>query len=105
MTHPPPHRTEPRLVDWTWVTVGNGARLHGIAEDDPIGDALEDEPFGHGTTLCGRTGDLNVPGIFTRMGVDRCQRCCDRAGYPTGTGSPKNDDRCRDVLTARHETH
>jgi len=48
---------------------------------------------------CGRTAAwLSIPGMFTRMGAQRCTGCCRVLGYPVGKGSPKNDDACRRIL-------
>ena len=48
---------------------------------------------------CGRTaGGLWIPGMFTRMGAQRCIGCCRALGYPPGKGSPKNDPACRVLL-------
>ena len=51
------------------------------------------------TFACGRTVKAAyIPGIFSRMGLPRCNRCCDAVGFPRGVGSPKNDDVCRELL-------
>jgi hypothetical protein len=48
---------------------------------------------------CGRVAEgLWIPGMFTRMGAERCKGCCRALGYPQGKGSPKNDDACRVLL-------
>lgn len=51
-----------------------------------------------GETACGIRGRLTIPGVFSRLGCPRCGVCCERLGYPVGDGSPKNDDRCREIL-------
>jgi hypothetical protein len=51
-----------------------------------------------GPALCGIGVSQTIPGMFDRMGADRCKDCCDRLGYPHGVGSPKNDQACRDML-------
>jgi len=79
-----------------WVVFGNWQRLHHAVEliADPHEWCYRDV-----RTACGVTVDrAHVPGIFTRMGTDRCAHCCDRAGFPRGIGSPKNDDACRALL-------
>lgn len=54
------------------------------------------------TATCGRAiKDPCVPGIFSRMSMKRCDRCCDRLGYPRGIGSPKNDEKCRPLVEER----
>ena len=87
------------IGEWDWWLLGQGERLHHALTWDPQG-----ETFGHGFTSCGRGGMLSIPGMFTRMGAERCRKCCERMGYPQGTGSPKNDDACRPLVEA-HEPH
>ena len=45
-----------------------------------------------GTTACGRSARLDMPGIFSRMGAPRCKVCCKKAGIPSGDGAPYNDN-------------
>lgn len=86
--------TEYARVDW--VVFGEWQRLHNAVELTP------DEHewcYRSVKTACGLQPDrAYVPGIFTRMGADRCAHCCDRSGFPRGIGSPKNDDACRAIL-------
>jgi hypothetical protein len=49
----------------------------------------------------GLTGWLSIPGLFSRMGKERCKHCCRMTGMPQGTGSPKNDDACRPLVEQR----
>lgn len=44
-----------------------------------------------GTTVCGRRGEMHMPGIFSRMGAPRCKRCCALLGVRPGEGAPYND--------------
>lgn len=39
----------------------------------------------------------DLPGVFSRMGRQRCPECCARLGITTGAGVPVNDDSCRPV--------
>jgi hypothetical protein len=70
--------------------------LHAPADaaefDDWDGDPVE------GKTACGIGERLVIPGIGSRMGCQRCEKCCEDTGLPSGVGSPKNDQACRDVL-------
>lgn len=96
-----------RLVDYDWMIQWHGRRespLHHVelppelaqAEDLVTEIAVHDPAL---TTACGRTlRGLVIPGIFTRMGAMRCKQCCRRVGLPEGRGSPKNDNRCREIL-------
>jgi hypothetical protein len=89
-----------RIAEWDWVWVGSGERLHALADvDDDV--AVENDWGGPGVTACGRHGWLSIPGLFSRMGTDRCSNCCKAAGMPLGVGSPKNDDECRPLVERR----
>lgn len=79
-----------------WVAFGNWDRLHNAIEF--VADAHE-WCYLDVLTACGLRRDRAfVPGIFTRTGAERCAHCCDRSGFPRGTGSPKNDDACRALV-------
>lgn len=89
-------------LDWvvtaSYGSYRDGGRLHALASFDDA-ELAEEQWGGAGTTLCGFHSEwLNIPGIFSRMGQKRCNRCCDLSGYPRGEGSPKNDDECRRIL-------
>lgn len=81
-------------VDWVY----GGQRpsvLHALGE---ISNDADEDWYGEGKTACGRVGQWEIPGLFSRMGVKRCDRCCDRLGFPRGVGSPKNDSHLRELL-------
>lgn len=88
--------TDRELAEWDWVVFPNYGRLHHLAESEGHW-----EQYDQGVTSCGRRGMLAIPGLFTRMGAERCNRCCDKVGYPRGKGSPKNDDACRALVAER----
>mgnify|MGYP000853826932 CR=1 FL=1 len=75
--------------DWRrrWLVLPSWNRLHRVSE---IEWDEEDSPYGTGTTLCGLSGHLHIPGIFSRMGLPRCAHCCRLAGVPRGDGAPAN---------------
>lgn len=79
------------MAEWNWLLLGEGGVLHHAAWWTPDHEEVQ----GRGVTECGRKGWLHIPGLFTRMGADRCQPCCDQLGFPRGVGSPRNDDACR----------
>lgn len=92
--------------DWLWTL--HGERLH-YAEltDEQAADmddyrqlGLADEGTDGAFRLaCGWTASyIGIPGVFSRMGLYRCARCCDAVGMPRGKGSPKNDPACREAL-------
>lgn len=81
------------------------ARLHAPTPDivkhyDDWEEGIENYGVNHGSVsaLCGRSGDWSIPGVFSRMSVPRCARCCKLSRFPRGDGSPKNDQSCRDML-------
>jgi hypothetical protein len=89
------------VVEWDWVvapTHHGRRRLHApLRWDDPDYHAMVTD----GRTVCGLTGQLHIPGVFTRMGAQRCRHCCRMTGMPPGQGSPKNDDACRPIAKLR----
>lgn len=85
------------VVLWDWIVTGSGTKLHAPAVwDDPGYNAMDEEA----ETACGLRGSFCIPGPFTRMGAPRCAHCCRLTGFPTGKGSPKNDDACRPLVAA-----
>lgn len=76
-----------------WVVTAHGNRLHVAIHLDTL-EHFDDGVWwgsGGGRTLCGHEGHLAYPGVLTRLGMQRCARCCRRLGIPRGTGHPKND--------------
>lgn len=71
-----------------WAHVGRSYSLHRVAEVDLW--ALERDASAPGSAVCGRAGELCIPGIFSRMGSPRCARCCAVVGIPRGHGAPFN---------------
>ena len=101
MTNCDPYAQEREIGEWDWwVTVDQrwNSRLHAATaiEIDPAYDTT-----GDATTACGRSMRVCIPGVFSRMGLWRCERCCTALGYPQGCGSPKNDKACRPLVEAR----
>ncbi len=88
-----------RMAEWDWVIADRGVVLHHVKASAV--NAYEWR-FEDVQTSCGRTLDFAyVPGLFTRTGAKRCDRCCDHVGYPRGKGSPKNDPACAELLKKR----
>jgi len=85
---------------YDWYVTAAGRRLHwadvtGHEEEITVGWAVTSAV----RLACGRTVTyLCIPGLFTRMGAQRCIHCCRALGYPRGKGSPKNDNACRVIL-------
>lgn len=86
------------LNDLDWVQTRTGNVLHRMSSYGEAGD--EDVDWWFPVLLdCGRTvAYATVPGMFTRMGAKRCDRCCAANDLPRGIGSPKNDAECRKIL-------
>jgi len=64
-----------------------------------------EDTAGYGVSACGWRAHFAIPGIFSRMGLPRCAKCCVKLGYPGGIGSPKNDEACRPLIKARLVNH
>ena len=81
--------------DWRrrWLVLPSWNLLHRVADIEwDKYETGDDAPYGTGTTLCGRKGWLQMPGIMSRMGLPRCAHCCRLAGVPLGDGAPANFD-------------
>jgi hypothetical protein len=87
-----------------WFVAGLGRRLHAVRDDawtDEHRTEMEQEwvAWSPVRLACGRAAAcVSIPGMFTRMGAERCKGCCRATGMPQGKGSPKNDEACRVVL-------
>lgn len=89
------------LVRFDWLTTKRWNRLHFADLDEDQVQEIADATSVAGPVrlACGRTAaSVWIPGLFTRMGAQRCKGCCRALGYPQGKGSPKNDDPCRVIL-------
>ena len=83
------------LGEWDWYVLPTWRRIHYATLEEYT------QPGGVGYSPCGRRGEFWIPGLFARMSLPRCKRCCRALGFPVGTGSPKNDDACRPLAEAR----
>jgi len=94
MSDPETEFREIARLDWLYAPT-KFDKLHA-----PTGDyGMPDWSAADVTFACGRTvGKAYIPGIFSRMSLPRCNKCCDTLGFPRGEGSPKNDDACRVLL-------
>lgn len=73
-----------------WLVLPSWRVLHRISEiewSDPD-DAIE----GVGTAVCGAHGRFCIPGLFSRLGLRRCSKCCDALDIPRGDGAPFNSE-------------
>ena len=88
------------LAEQTWVITAAGRALHHPARiHEP--SRLAEHNEGLVATSCGYLGDMMVPAKPWRTKVPRCRRCCRAVGYREGTGSPVNDEACRERLEKR----
>lgn len=87
-----------------WFVSKSWNKLHAVRGTDWTGEHRADMEqewavLSPVRLACGRVAaSLWIPGMFSRMGAERCKGCCRALGYPTGKGSPKNDDACRVML-------
>lgn len=75
--------------DWRrrWLVTPSWGALHRIAAIEwHDGERLG----GPGVAVCGLRAVFQMPGVLSRMGLKRCQRCCARLGLPAGNGAPFN---------------
>lgn len=93
------------LLEWDWLYTQHANRLHHVPLTDEQAEELGDNSQLEETAVvasCGRRLYWpSIPGLFSRMGMARCSRCCDRLGYPRGVGSPKNDTALHPLIKAR----
>jgi len=78
-----------------WVQSPSGVILHHLAEVEAVN---EGEWCATGRSACGVRTTWRIPGMLSRMGAERCRRCCDKLGIARGIGSPKNDKALRKWL-------
>ena len=87
-----------------WLVSKSWRKLHAVRNADWTDENRADMAAEWGVSspvrlACGRTAaGVWVPGMFTRMGAQRCKGCCRATGLPEGKGSPKNSRDCRIVL-------
>lgn len=73
-----------------WLVFDDWKVLHRVGKivwHDEYGEMVA----GQGMTVCEKAGFLQVPGIFARMGLERCPACCAAMGVPAGKGNPFNE--------------
>lgn len=58
--------------------------------------AEEGKIEGIGKTICGKKGYLRMPGIFSRLELQRCPECCKLMNVPGGKGNPFNAGICEE---------
>ena len=93
-----------RIARVDWLVSKSWRKLHAVRNADWTDENRADMAMEWGVSspvrlACGRTAaGVWIPGMFTRMGAERCSGCCRALGYPQGKGSPKNSDEIRALL-------
>lgn len=84
-----------------WKVLDGWERLHRVAvvriwdvDGEGDWDGYSELTRIDGITCCGQAGRLSMPGLFSRMGLERCAHCCRAAGVEPGGGIPGNCDEC-----------
>jgi hypothetical protein len=77
-----------------WLVLPSWNRLHRIAVVDGYNRRLSrqgvnGEPV-TGVSACGQRGRFAMPGVASRLGLERCAACCERVGVEPGKGAPYN---------------
>ena len=71
-----------------WLVNGQWDVLHRISTIEwEDGEKIS----GTGRTVCGLEDSFVMPGIFSRMGLKRCDACCEALHIPGGEGAPFNE--------------
>ena len=90
------------IARYDWLVSKSWNRLHAVTEWTGDHRLCMEQEWGVSLPVrlaCGRTASgVWIPGMFTRMGGQRCTGCCRALGYPQGKGSPKNCDEIRVLL-------
>ena len=72
-----------------WLVLPSWNRLHRISEVE--WDDVEDMTSGEGVAVCGAKGWFSMPGVGSRLALQRCKHFCRLLGIPEGGGAPLND--------------
>lgn len=95
------------IARYDWLATRRWHFLHAVPDGSWTDQHREDMARTWGVEhpvllACGQVAAwLRIPGLFSRShldGLPRCTGCCRALGFPAGSGSPKNDDRCRPLL-------
>lgn len=92
---------------YVWLVPPSWGRLHYIPEIDDTDDATSGSSYWETYwddwdrydpdrprelhAVCGLRARFQLPGILSRMGLDRCAHCCDTLGIERGHGAPMNE--------------
>jgi hypothetical protein len=78
-----------------WLVTGDWRRLHAIPGESLTVEEMRTsidtaEPL-RLRAVCGQRGWWTLPGVGSRLGLQRCHRCCDGLGITRGCGTPANE--------------
>lgn len=78
-----------------WMKNSKGRVLHCVPDAvDERGswyESIVNEGGVDSRAVCGRGDRFFTIGIFSRMGADRCKKCCELLRIPEGKGTPLNE--------------
>lgn len=78
-----------------WLVSGKERRLHAIPGDsitpDAMRDAIDEARPIPARAVCGLRRKWWMPGLFSRLGRQRCTPCSRTLGIPAGYGTPVNE--------------
>lgn len=86
----------PEALDskYTWFHSPSGDRLHYVPEaanDYGFWErACSSDGSSRSVAICGLEAEWVAPGLFSRLGMPCCKRCCEKTGIPHGDGTPFN---------------
>ncbi len=82
-----------------WLVFSGWRRLHYFSwvSHKDWDNWIETDNFPIKKAICGYMGQVDVPGMLSRMGRKRCGNCCDKLKITRGYGTPVNDKQARRV--------
>ena len=97
---------------WWLTTEPRWKRLHAVpgtaldASDEDMLETLCEPPWPVLAAVCGWTGEMTMPGVLSRLSLQRCGHCCRKLGIKPGNGTPANEahrETMAIVMTAMRE--
>lgn len=83
------------LNHFAWMKNSKGRKLHcvpdAIDERGVWHESIVDNGGVDSRSVCGKTDRFFTMGIFSRMHMERCKKCCDILRIPDGKGTPLNE--------------
>jgi hypothetical protein len=85
-----------------WLCAGRWKNLHAIAGELLTGEQMR-AAIDHAEPIvlpaaCGLERPWVMPGMGSRLGLRRCERCCRALGIPLGYGTPANEASLKETL-------